>query len=270
VVTEIYDQARNTREILHLQYKHDDDSEDDHSEDNDGEVKDDDDNSDKRATIILALLKQRFNLDPNGLTVAQLAAELRFDLQQVQKTVEGLHRAGRILAPTGLGEGSRVQFVNTTANMLFLGLMIQGHLPRTSHGGTSVDEQPGEHACIDNFPKGAGSDGALEDDDGTDEEMPDLEPVVSVLAGPRVAPLSRVGLITETAVLRFVRQCGPLNHLGVTYQDIATSLGTDYDEIATRMDSLCRAGYVRAADDKAYFVSENDELLREDLGHSIY
>ncbi|OSS45547.1 hypothetical protein B5807_10258 [Epicoccum nigrum] len=270
VVTEIYDQARNTREILHLQYKHDDDSEDDHSEDNDGEVKDDDDNSDKRATIILALLKQRFNLDPNGLTVAQLAAELRFDLQQVQKTVEGLHRAGRILAPTGLGEGSRVQFVNTTANMLYLGLMIQGHLPRTSHGGTSVDEQPGEHACIDNFPKGAGSDGALEDDDGTDEEMPDLEPVVSVLAGPRVAPLSRVGLITETAVLRFVRQCGPLNHLGVTYQDIATSLGTDYDEIATRMDSLCRAGYVRAADDKAYFVSENDELLREDLGHSIY
>jgi hypothetical protein len=53
--------------------------------------------------------------------------------------------------------------------------------------------------------------------------------------------------------------------LGITYQEIATSLGTNYEEIASRMDSLVQAGHVRAAHDKAYFVSENDELLREDL-----
>jgi hypothetical protein len=256
IETEIYDQVGNTREMLHLKYMQDDDSEDD-----------DVDGDDKRATLILALLKQRSKLDPGGLTVVQLAAELGMDPRQVQKAVAFLYRADRILAPTGLGDGSRVQIVDTPASLLFLGLMIRGHFPRVGHGGTSVNEQLGDHPCISDFLRGAGSDNEWEDDNGTNDGVPDLDqdPRVRILAGPMIPPLSRVGLITETAVLRWVRQCGPTNRLGITYQEIATSLGTNYEEIASRMDSLVQAGHVRAAHDKAYFVSENDELLREDL-----
>jgi hypothetical protein len=255
IETETYDQVRNTREMLHLIYMQDDDSE-----------ADDDDGDDKRATLILALLKQRMNTDPSGLTAVQIAVELGLGLQQTQKAVANLHRSERILAPTGLGEGSRVQFFNHPANILFLGVMIDGTFPRLGYGGTARDEQLRLHPCIQDFLRGDGGDDEWEDDDGTNDDVPlDEDPRVCILAGPVIPPLSRVGLITETAVLRWVRQCGPTNHLGITYQEIARSLGTNYDEVAERMDSLVQAGYVRAAHDKAYFICENDELLREDL-----
>ena len=254
--TEVYDQVRNTREFLHLKHLEDNDSEDD-----------DDEGDAKRATLILALLDRRLDHHLSGLTVVELAVRLGLELQQTQKAVENLHRAERILAPNGLGEGSRVQFVDTPANKLFLGLMIQGHFPRVGHGGMPVDEQPGLHPYVDDFLRDIGGDDEWEDYDGPDDDVPTLDgdPTVCILAGPMVAPLSRVGLISETAVLRFVRQCGPQNHLGITYREIAASLGTNYEEVASRMENLIRDGHVRAADDKACFISENDELLREDL-----
>lgn len=195
--------------------------------------------------------------------------------------------------------------------MFLLRLSLQKHFTNARYDGILADERP-EHASLNYYLTDDYSDHSSEDDDGpeddsTDDDMPDLEPVlsilngprvaplspdleprvhvlngpsvaplspdpvprVSVINGPRVAPLSRVGLVTETAVLRYVRLYGPLNHLNVTYQDIAISLGTHYYEIASRVDSLRLAGHVRAADDKAYFISENDELLREDLSYSI-
>ena len=251
IETEIYDQVANTREVLHLKHLQDDDSEDDDSEDDD-----------KRATLVLALLKQRFSPDSSGLTVFQIAVELGLGLQQTQKAVATLHRSDRILAPSGLGEGSRVQFLNHPANIIFLGVMIRGNF-----GGTSVDEQLGLHPCIRDFLDVPGGDDGWEDDDGPHRDVRDLsqDPTVCILSGPVIPPLSRVGRISETAVLRWVRQCGPFNHLGITFQEIATSLGTNYEEVASRMDSLRNAGYIRTADDKAYFICENDELLREDL-----
>ncbi|KAF2999335.1 hypothetical protein E8E13_005437 [Curvularia kusanoi] len=104
-----------------------------------------------------------------------------------------------------------------------------------------------------------------EDANETDDDMPDLQ-IIEELArvvGPQVAPLSRVGLVTETAVLRFLRECS-LN-LGTTYHFLAYALGTSHDEIATRVDSLRLAGHVRVADERVYFTSENEELLEEDL-----
>lgn len=281
VVTEIYDQMRNKRAILHLLHERGNDSKDNSNDDNE-----------KTETIILSLLRLRSHLHPSGLTVVQLAEELDINPLQVQKTVAHLHREGRIFAPTGLGRGSRVQFWNATANEFLLRLSLQKHFTNARYDGILADERP-EHASLNYYLTDDYSDHSSEDDDGpeddsTDDNMPDLEPVlsilnglsvaplspdpeprVSVIHGPRIAPLSRVGLVTETAVLRYVRLYGPLNHLNVTYQDIANSLGTHYHEIASRVDSLRLAGHVRAADDKAYFISENDELLREDLGYSI-
>lgn len=105
-----------------------------------------------------------------------------------------------------------------------------------------------------------------EDDNDTDVDMPDLEtfdPTSGVTIGPAIAPLSRVGQVTETALLRFIRQCGPS---GVTHEEAASRLGTSYEEIMFRAAHLRRQGHVREDENQEnlHFLSENAELLVED------
>ncbi|KAJ8112681.1 hypothetical protein OPT61_g5006 [Boeremia exigua] len=105
-----------------------------------------------------------------------------------------------------------------------------------------------------------------DDDSVTDDDMPDLEaiePSADATMGPAVAPLSRCGNVTETAVLRFLRQSGPSQ--GMRHEEIAHRLGTDFTEILFRTSRLAAKGHVREYRGRIYFVSENLELLKEDV-----
>lgn len=117
-----------------------------------------------------------------------------------------------------------------------------------------------EECSQDEDGNNGASDGDGDEESDTDDDMPDLEPIDSLSGNaisPSVAPLSRAGLITETAVLKLIRGA-PAQ--GVTREGIAYALGTYQGEIISRVQQLLHQGHLREVDDRLYFVSDNAEL----------
>lgn len=215
------------------------------------------------SAIRIAILRSLRDL-PNpsiGLTENALLARFVHMIPQPTGAVDGV-----ISAPVG----------NAIDDLRFAGFIRPVDVLSTDGSRTQVFVKPSIELLRDDYRKHIkateasthkDSNGHFEDDDGTDEDMPDLEefdPASGATIGPAIAPLSRVGQVSETAILRFIRQQGPS---GVTHEEVAARLGTNYSEIILRAGRLEDQGHVHEDDDgeKLYFVSENAELLEEDM-----
>ena len=203
--------------------------------------------SDPAGAHSVAILRVLRNLsspsDMGGLTESEINTRLNMDPELAADTILDLLDRGYIRYYDN-PDGSRRLFLAMEGNELLK--------------GNGIKQMKADNALI-------GDDDDWEDDNGTDEDMPELEafdPVPGPSMGPNVAPHSRVGLITPTAVLRCVRQVEPSQ--GLTHAEIAAQLGTHYGEILYRAHTLLEGGYVRDDGDRVYFVRENVELLAED------